>query len=328
MTMAIIILQRSFDKGVNSDTIQWGTCRKIRSFCSNYIHTTPSGTGLATLTDGNSSTHFTSSPTNTVWFRKFMSGFHNRLGDVIVQDQAISIDVLLELQLTLEQAWIRAKRDNEVDVCFEIATLGVATTSGFASGLRGEELGHIRLNDSLRNSIKGLAHPRKPHCVLSLLGRFKGVIGRRHHQIPLVPDTASGIQVKVWLFRLFALYQANDIVGGPLLRPTLRSKNSARIKDLDVSFHKYLRVTQQRCPELIPPRTDIERLYSLKRSVRRGSTAQARNVGVPKDIIVLNNRWRSVERSRNRQAVPGEMIEYYTDVVIAVEALLKYSTPL
>jgi hypothetical protein len=69
-------------------------------------------------------------------------------------------------------------------------------------------------------------------------------------------------------------------------------------------------------------------LYSLKRSVRRGSTAQARNVGVPKDIIVLNNRWRSVERSRNKQAVPGEMIEYYTDVVIAVEALLKYSTPL
>jgi hypothetical protein len=69
-------------------------------------------------------------------------------------------------------------------------------------------------------------------------------------------------------------------------------------------------------------------MYSLRRSLRRGSTAQARNVGVPKDIILLNNRWRSSEKARNKQAMPGEMIEYYTDVVVAIEALLKYSSPL
>jgi hypothetical protein len=114
---------------------------------------------------------------------------------------------------------------------FEIALLATSVTSGFTSALRGEELGHIRLNDSWTHSCQGLKHPRKPHCLLSLLGRFKGVIGRRKHQIPLAPLTASGIEVKIWLFRLIALYQANNITGGPLLRAHINARIPARIKD-------------------------------------------------------------------------------------------------
>jgi hypothetical protein len=43
---------------------------------------------------------------------------------------------------------------------------------------------------------------------------------------------------------------------------------------------------------------------------------------------MLNNRWRSEEASRSFSGVPGEILEYYTDVVVALEALLKYSGPL
>jgi hypothetical protein len=78
--MAINLLQRSFDPGRNSATIQWGTCRKMRSFYSNFVHATPFGTGqLASMTDGKRSTHFTASPTNTPWFIRFMDGMHERL---------------------------------------------------------------------------------------------------------------------------------------------------------------------------------------------------------------------------------------------------------
>jgi hypothetical protein len=55
---------------------------------------------------------------------------------------------------------------------------------------------------------------------------------------------------------------------------------------------------------------------------------QARNKGVPRDLILLNNRWRSDEASRGYSGVPGDIVELYTDVVVAVEALLKYSSPL
>jgi hypothetical protein len=113
-----------------------------------------------------------------------------------------------------------------------------------------------------------------------------------------------------------------------LFRATPTSSVAARTKDLDVLFHRYLQMVQQKYPKLIQAEVDVPVIYSLRRSLRRGSTAQARNQKVPKDIILLNNRWRSEEASRNRQAVPGEMIEYYTDVVIAIEALLLYSGPL
>jgi hypothetical protein len=257
-----------------------------------------------------------------------MAGFHNRLGDVILQDQAITIDELLALQAILERAWHTAKDADDKELLFEIATLATVATSGFSSALRGEELGHIRLNDTRSHSVQGLQHPRKPHCLLSLLGRFKGVIGRRHHQIPLVPTTASGIQVKLWLFRLLMLYEEAGVAGGPLLRANIQAQKPARIKELDVIFHKYMIIVQAERPDLIEPKVNIARDYSLGRSLRRGSTAQARNVGVPKDIIILNNRWRSSENSRNKQAMPGDMIEYYTDVVAAIEALLRYSSPL
>ena len=163
---------------------------------------------------------------------------------------------------------------------------------------------------------------------MSLLGRFKGVVGRRHHQIPLAPLTASGIEVQTWLFRILALYQAADVTDGPLLKSAIHARTAARIKELDVVFHKYMTIVQDEHPSLIERKITVSRAYSLRRSLRRGSTAQARNVGVPKDSILLNNRWRSAEKSRNKQAMPGEMIEYYTDVVVAVEALLKYSEPL
>jgi hypothetical protein len=102
----------------------------------------------------------------------------------------------------------------------------------------------------------------------------------------------------------------------------------AKTKELDVIFHKYMLMVQDQHPNLLGPEIDVVVAYSLRRSLRRGSTAQARNKGIPKDIITLNNRWRSEEGSRNRVAQPGDMVEYYTDAVVAIEALLKYSEPL
>jgi hypothetical protein len=69
-------------------------------------------------------------------------------------------------------------------------------------------------------------------------------------------------------------------------------------------------------------------VYSIRRSLQRGSTTQARNVKVPRDVINLNNRWRVEDASAFRSAAPGEMMENYTDVLAAVETLLQYSEPL
>jgi hypothetical protein len=326
--LALTILQRSFDPGRNSATVQWATCRKLRSFYSNYIHTTPFGTGLATMTDGKKSTHMTASPTNSLWFKKFTAGLRSRLGQVVIQDQALSIDELLAFQGILEHAWRQAWHAKDKTLLFEIATIGTVVTSGFGAALRGEELGHLRLNGTLTLTQRGLQHPRKPHVLLSLQGRFKNVVGRRKHQIPLVPVTKSGISIKLWLLRLLFCYQEEGVNSGPLFRNTINTPLPAKVKELDVMFQKYLLMVQDSFPNLIPSTIDVSEVYSLARSLRRGSTAQARNQGVHRDIVMLNNRWRSDEASRGYSGVPHGIMELYTDVVVAIEALLRYSGPL
>jgi hypothetical protein len=61
---AVTLLHRSLDGGRNTANVQFGTVRKLRSFYSNFFHTTPNGVGLASLaTDSMGSSFFSESPT-------------------------------------------------------------------------------------------------------------------------------------------------------------------------------------------------------------------------------------------------------------------------
>lgn len=293
MIPAIISLQRSLEPGKNSKTIQWHTMRNTCSCYSNVVHTTPMGTGMATMTNGKRSTHYTSSATNSHWFKRFMDRSHERMGDVKVQDQALTIDILLALQDVLEDSWNSAQASKDEEAVFEITTIGTALVCGFSSGLKGEELGHSRLHESMVLTECGMAHPRKPHIVLGLEGRFKGRIARRKHKIPLTPVSHSGIQNQRWLVRLISFFLNKRISSGPLLRASITTDEPAQIKDLDALFHKYLVLVRDIKPNLIPEDLDIPSRYSVKRSLRRGSTSQARSKKVPRDVINLNNRWRT-----------------------------------
>ena len=328
MGMAITLLQRSLDPGRNSATVQWDTVRGLTSFYTNYIHTTQAGIGVAALTDGKSKTYFSSSPTHaSPWYARFRVGCHERMGDVRIPDKALSIDILLALQDVLEEHWTQAKTVGDNETQFEVATLGTALTSSFSTSLRGEELGHARLRDTRILTEQGVSHPRKPHVVLGLQGRFKGTIGRKKHRMPLAPTTASGISNQRWLLRLLASYEKGSIFQGPLFRSFIEGARPATVKELDVLLHRFLLLVQERRVDLIPATVDVTRDYSMRRSPRRGSTSQARNRKVPEDIINLINRWRKEERARHRDAT-HVMMEHYTDVIVAVEALLQYSEAL
>ncbi|KAL7569763.1 hypothetical protein ACA910_005706 [Epithemia clementina (nom. ined.)] len=114
----------------------------------------------------------------------------------------------------------------------------------------------------------------------------------------------------------------------PLIRVYPTQDTSARIKHIDVWLHKYLLLLQTEQPQLIPENTNVINKYSARRSLRRGSTTQARNKGVPCDIIKLNNRWRSEENAGHRLAQGSGMLEVYTNVLAALKTLLQYSAAL
>jgi hypothetical protein len=52
MVMAMTLLERSLDAGLNSRTVQFGTMRSQQAFSLNYYQSTPLGVGKATLADG------------------------------------------------------------------------------------------------------------------------------------------------------------------------------------------------------------------------------------------------------------------------------------
>ena len=98
----------------------------------------------------------------------------------------------------------------------------------------------------------------------------------------------------------------------------------ATIGDLDTLFHDILRQVQIRFPATLPAHLKIDDEYSVRRSLRRGSTSDAHNQHIPKEVIEANNRWRKHMRSRN--VLPSmDMVERYSDAKATVIALVRYS---
>ncbi|KAL7579541.1 hypothetical protein ACA910_007916 [Epithemia clementina (nom. ined.)] len=257
-----------------------------------------------------------------------MEGCHNRMGNVSIPDTALTIDTLLALDNLLEQNWSSTRDQRDAPGMFEAVTMEVVLMCGFSSGLRGEELGHIRLRKSILLTMQGLQHPRSKHVALALEGRFKGQGTNKKKKNPLVLTTASGIPNVKWLMRLFNRYKTHAVSFGPLIRTTPAQTTPAQIKHLDVWFHKYLLQLQVMHPALIPEQVDVINKYSVRRSLQRGYTSQARNKKVPKEVIELNNRWCTEKSAGDRAARGSGMLKVYTDVMAALETLLQYSAAL
>ena len=82
----------------------------------------------------------------------------------------------------------------------------------------------------------------------------------------------------------------------------------ATIGDLDILFHDILRPVQTKFPDILPANVKIDDEYSVFRSLQRGSTSEAQNKQVPKEVIAANNRWR--KHMRSRDVVPSmDMVE-------------------
>jgi hypothetical protein len=167
---------RTMDKGRNTDTIQYETARKMRSMVSNFIHTTPGGTGSTTMGIGESGgSVFTNSPTNSVWFRRFLLGCHKRMGDVCVPDRALTLEELHACLEILEQDW---QTTMDISQRLETAFTGALLVSGFTAGLRGEELPQTDLGAIRKHWEEAESHAPKPHVPLVLAGRFKNQVGK------------------------------------------------------------------------------------------------------------------------------------------------------
>jgi hypothetical protein len=99
--------------------------------------------------------------------------------------------------------------------------------------------------------------------------------------------------------------------------------NQAKIGQYDDEFTKRLTRVKMLKLHLFESGLNIVEAYSLRRSLRRGSTWEAINCGVPKDLIEMNNRWRKFENLKGRR-LGMSMIAHYTEIRFMIASLWKY----
>ena len=102
--------------------------------------------------------------------------------------------------------------------------------------------------------------------------------------------------------------------------------NRWKATELQEDMFKVLEQVQEETVH-ISAEVDVRSEYGVYRSLRRGSTTHAVNMGVKEPDIERNNRWRKVEAAGGKQ--PGlSMMDHYTEIKQALTTLLRYSSAL
>jgi hypothetical protein len=329
MKTATVILQRSLSPGKNASFVQYETIRKTRSHVSNFFHTVPGGMGEMFIASESSVSGMTRSPTNSLWFKRFMQGCHRRMGDVWCPDRPLTMREALTIQEDLEKDWEDFARDPEGRL--KTAITGVMITAGLGGGMHGEELNRLDVGIIRKHWSDAINHPEIAHVPLGMVGRFKRTVGEKLYIQPLALRSKSGLEYRLWMYRMLCEYARAGVDSGPVFRRPRRRPTDkierARVGDINLILHPALARVQARLPNLIGEGSKVDEEYSASRSFKRGATAQARNMDIPRDVIEANNRWRQKERSRG--STPHlSLLERYTDAKASVPLLVKFSAGL
>jgi hypothetical protein len=107
MDTAVMVLMRSMEKGRGGGTVKYGTARKSRATLTVLWESLPSGGNDMTLSAGSVKGQFVATwcPSEGRWYQHFETGICARMGDVVTQDRAYTIELLLALIEIYKEEW-------------------------------------------------------------------------------------------------------------------------------------------------------------------------------------------------------------------------------
>jgi hypothetical protein len=88
--------------------------------------------------------------------------------------------------------------------------------AAYAGGLRGEEVPLMDLFSTFKHFSEGVNHPKHPHVVMALCGRFKNKIGELEHLQPLATKTRLGLGVLIWFQQMLSWHKRKNVTRGPV----------------------------------------------------------------------------------------------------------------
>ena len=291
MRAAVAMLWKSLKPGKHEAFIKFSTLRKFRT-----VHTVLWQTSSTQLCDGFTMDGLgrgrplaTNGPTDSVWFRSFITGLRQRVGERCKQDMALTPQIvkavldICERELNgCEANDVGARWTILVDACFFVLTYG--------GGLRSFEVSKIPLG-SLREQIHlDRENELPPHVGLPLCGRFKARGSKVQNIVLLLPTTNdSGIQITQWLLRLIDLCKDMGRNGGWLF--ALADGRPMATRDFSSGFYERLLQVQEEQPHLFVDGVNILEDYGPVRSGRRGAATQALKRLKDSDKVDLFFRW-------------------------------------
>jgi hypothetical protein len=327
MKAAVGVLARSQKPGRHEAKLKFSSARKARTVHTDVYQAMARAVEKA-LVWRSERTRFvaTDSPTDSAWFNAFMIGFKSRVGERRKQDAAISIHVMLAKQALLEEEWMQAVADGDLEAQREIAENAAFFLFLYCGSLRGFEGPKVMLRE-LRAQIVEPNTPAAarltPHVGLPLSGRFKA---RSQEQqtilIPIAYRTASGLEPGIWARRLVSSLQGFGVTRGWAFQTEAGEQRA--MQSFEDKFLELLLRVQQLEPELFPGTVDITEDFHLGRSHRRGATSRATAAGVAESDIDWINRWNIGADS----SASGPMRVLYADRTQQIETFIRFSAAL
>jgi hypothetical protein len=317
--IALAMVLKSRNPGKYAEYQQFETIRKLRSCYSNVYMASPAGVASLRTVGGDKAKHYLNDcPTHSLWFERFARGCLSRMGQIVKQDRAVSLELMHSLIALLEEEWNRVEALPDKSV---VAGLGAFALIAFCGSFRGPELFAVDLHGLRKYLGEDLRSNGKEYIIVPLLGRFKNELGDQYHLTPLVAVTRSGLPVKQWVRRLVEVRQLEHRIKGGAF---CEKDGSVRYDRVERELLDRFQIVQQQHPDIIPAEVQVSEEFGISRSFRRGATSESRARGTSAADIDVANRWRSFEGAKGHRPRLA-MRDHYADIRLLIPALLRFS---
>jgi len=322
MLQAILVEMRSMEKGRGKDgeRVKYGTARGQRSTQTVLWQSSPASGADITLSTGNIKGRYVATvcPSESRWYQRFETGISVRIGDVVSQDRAFTLEVLLALLEMYEEEWQEYKYavpKKTICACMFLLVSCLGGMRGFE--VMWTDLAALRYDVNYCNTLEDESAVAWP-----IIGRFKARDGFLDcYMIPIAGTTKSGIKFFEWTQRFLGrLAMEGEVDGWAFKRANGERALASDYRD-DI-FKKLEKI--QATTNLIDPGCDIWEDYGVQRSGRRCFVLVSTINKIPKHVMELQCRW-TTDRQNGVRTVQRTMIHNYSEVRNMKEVLIRPS---
>jgi len=261
----------------------------------------------------------TEDETGSLFFKRFMIGMRNRMGQIHKPNQALSIDLFIELIKRIHSKLDQSIEEEDIHHWSSILTYIVIS---YVVSLRGPEGFLLDLDGLVEHWNRSEAY-----VTLALLGRLKGEQHDLQHLIPCANITASRINVRAVIKNHLQIKEHSGFTDGPAIsnhRGIILS-----VKLVDDTVHSLLIDIFHQDSNMFPPLIDsIEKIstsYQCFRTFRRTSATRAAEVGIPTSDVNIVNRWQDEKHPKGKK-VAKSMHQHYTQFDLFIKPFLRYTS--